>query len=502
MTQGGAAPPWGGRSLVPSIALASAAAVGAALPVARLGPGSLAVAAFAVVPLGALVLFGTKRAVVTLGALVYIGVLVWAYPRKIVPVYAYQGLVDASPAVSALAIAGVLALAPAAWLPVAARRPSTLLLWIVYLVGYVPAIVVPVFMVGRIEAVLPFDVALLASMAIVGALVRLPPAPVTIAPLSLSTFTRVLVGLAVLCLIYVAATFGIHAPPSLADIYSTRAQFSAEVPASLAGGYIVPWASNALHPMLLALGIARRRLPLVLLALAGQGLIYSVTGYRTTLFSVLLTPLIYLGVTRARASFGVVATAAASAILLFAVASPLTSLETRALATRTLATPAEIGWFYYDYFSVHQPYRLSHSFLRSFEAHPYIEEPADLIGPLYFAPDKPSANANLWADAFANFRVWGVILFTFAFGLALLVVDGLGRDRDLRVAGGMLAMVGLSLTNSGFFTVVLTLGLAFGSVLMALMPAMSDARGGAAPAAVRDGAGGRGRLAAARTADR
>jgi hypothetical protein len=481
MIRGGAAPPLGGRGLVPFVALGSAATVGAALPVARPGPGSLAIAAFGLLPLGALVLFGTKRAAVTLAALVYIGVLMWAYPRKIVPTYAYQGLIDAAPAVSALAIAGVLAVAPSAWLPVAARRPSTLLLWIVYLAGYVPAIVVPVFIVGRVEAVLPFDVALLASMAIVGLLVRLPPAPLTIAPLSLSTFTRVLVGLSLLSLIYVAATFGIHAPPSLADIYSTRAEFAAEVPASLAGGYIVPWASNALHPMLLALGIARRRLSLVLLALAGQGLIYSVTGYRTTLFSVLLTPLVYFGVTRARASFGLLATAAASAILLFAVASPLTSVETRALATRTLATPAEIGWFYYDYFSVHQPYRLSHSFLRSFEARPYIEEPADLIGPLYFAPDKPSANANLWADAFANFRLWGVILFTFALALALLVVDGLGRDRDLRVAGGMLAMVGLSLTNSGFFTVVLTLGLAFGSVLLALMPAMSEAPARAAP---------------------
>jgi hypothetical protein len=474
MTRGGATPSLRARSPAALVAVGLAAAVGSALPAARPGPGTLAIAGFALVPLGALVLAGTKRAAVTLAALLYIGVLVWAYPRKIVPFYAYQGLIDAAPAVGALAIAGALALAPSAWLPVAASRPSTVLLWIVYLAGYVPAIVVPVFMVGGIERVLPFDVALLASMAIVGLLVRLPPAPVTIAPLSLATFTRVLVGLALLCLVYVAATFGIHAPPSLADIYSTRAQFSAEVPASLLGGYIVPWASNALHPMLLALGIARRRLPLVLLALAGQGLIYSVTGYRTTLFSVLLTPLVYLAVTRARASFGVVAAGAAAAILVIAAASPVTSIETRALATRTLATPAEIGWFYYDYFSVHQPYRLSHSFLRSVEAHPYIEEPADLIGPLYFAPDKPSANANLWADAYANFRLLGVILFTFAFAVALLVVDGLGRGRDLRVAGGMLAMVGLSLTNSGFFTVALTLGLGFGTVLLALMPPVSE----------------------------
>ena len=64
---------------------------------------------------------------------------------------------------------------------------------------------------GDLAEVLPFDLALLASMAIVSLIVRRPPAPIAIRPLSLSAFTGLLVGLGLLCSAYIAVTFGVSA---------------------------------------------------------------------------------------------------------------------------------------------------------------------------------------------------------------------------------------------------------------------------------------------------
>ena len=92
-----------------------------------------------------------------------------------------------------------------------------------------------------------------------------------------------------------------------------------------------------------------------------------------------------------------------------------------------------------------------------------------MIGSAYFS-EGTNANANIWADAFANFGFAGIVGFTLVIGLFLWIADGLGQWRDARVAGPMLAIAGLSLANAALFTTVLTLGFALGCLLLALMP--------------------------------
>ena len=55
-----------------------------------------------------------------------------------------------------------------------------------------------------------------------------------------------------------------------------------------------------------------------------------------------------------------------------------------ALATRTFATPGHVGWYYYDYFSKHEQYHLSHSFLSWLFTSPYSVDAPLLIGSVYF----------------------------------------------------------------------------------------------------------------------
>jgi hypothetical protein len=449
--------------------LLAAAATGL-IVLARPGPVAVGTGALALAPVAALVLVGRARALAIAGALGYAAALNWAYTSHFSPVYAYNGLIDANPSATAVLVVVALTALPAAWLPIAARRPSTIALWTLYLVGYVPTAMVPIYLTGSLDTVLPLEVALVSSMALLGVLVRLRPPAIQLPHLSLPAFTGLLVGLGVLSSLYIAVTFGVHALPSLSDVYATRAQFAAEQGGSAAGGYIVPWAANVINPLLMGVGLARRRGGLVALGLFGQLLIYADTGYKAVLFSIVLVPVVYVAIARAARSFGPLAVWGTAGLLVAAVA-----INARpggwpvALATRTFATPGHVGWYYYDYFSKHEQYHLSHSFLGWLFTSPYSVDAPLLIGSVYFHQGT-DANSSFFADAFANFGFTGIIVFTVVCGIALLLIDAVGRRRDARVAGPMMAIAGLSLGSTGFFTTMLTHGLGLAACMMVLMP--------------------------------
>jgi hypothetical protein len=464
----------------PAVAILLAAAVGGLLPLARPDASWIGVCALTLLPLAAVVVAGTARAATIAAALVYVGVLMWVYTTQIAPVYSYYGLIDADPEPTPRLIAAALAALPAAWLPTSARRPSSLVLWLLYLVGYVPVIVVSLYLEGELATVLPFDLALVGSMAILALIVRLPPLPISAPHLSMTAFTRLMLVLGLLSLAYIAATFGVQPPPSLSSVYTRRAEFGTAVAGAAGSGYVVPWAGNVINPILMTLGMVRKRAELLALGVAGQLLIYSATGFKSVLFSIALVPLVYVVISIARRSFGLLATLAAPAILLLTVAgNSLTGGVALSLARRVFTTPGQLTWYYFDYFSVHPPYQLSHRFLGWLFPSQYSVEPAALIGSVYFPGSNPSANANLWADAFANFGIGGIVGFSVLLGLVLLVVDGLGLRRDARIAGPLLAIAGLNLASSALFTNLLTSGLGLSCVLIALMPPASAS---AAPA--------------------
>jgi hypothetical protein len=466
---------------LPAVGVLLAATAVGLLVLARPGPVPVGLGWLALVPVVAVVVTGAARAATIAAALAYVSTLDWAYTSHFSPVYAYTGLIDADPSQGALLVVAGLAVLPATWLPLAVRRPSTIVLWTLYLAGYVPAIVVPVYLKGELDVVLPFELALVSCMAILCLIVRLRAPAIRVPHLSLTAYTRLLTALGALALLYVAATFGVRALPGLADVYATRAQFDAAEGGAAAGGYIVPWAANAINPMLMALGMARRRAALVVLGLLGQLVIYADTGYKAVLFSIAVVPLVYFAISRASRSFGPLATMGAPVVLAGAVlASSAPGGWALALATRVFATPGHVSWYYFDYFSSHPHYHLSHSFLRWLLTSPYNVDPPLLIGSVYFHQGT-DANASMWGDAFANFGFAGMIGFTVVCGAVLLIVDALGRRRDPRVAGPMLAIAGLSLGSTGLFTTILTQGLALGCVLMALMPPVSNNHAATAP---------------------
>jgi hypothetical protein len=455
--------------------VAAAATAGAAVGRLQLGEiGGIALATFLVLA-GAVAYAGRQRCLLAVGLAVYVLAMHWTYTDWIVPVYGSTGLVEAGPDWSSLLLVSSLALLPAVWLPVGLKQPSEIVLWVLYLLGYVPATAIPIHILGPdLSAVLPLEIALAAAFATLGVLQRVPRPKLTWLVMSERSFGRLLAILGLGLLVYIVIVFGLPAGlPSFASVYETRAQAAVVQSESPLAGYLVPWATNVFFPLLLALGMARRRPWFLILGSAGLLLIYGVTGAKTALFAVVLVLLLYLAVQHGRRAFGTLLSWGSVAILWLSVEATATTGSVWPLAlfpTRVLAVTGQLTAYYYQFFSTHATYQLSNSILRGFSGSPYDLSSARLVGAMYFGTPTVFANANLWADSMSNFGLAGIVPFTIVLAFVLWVLDVAGGGRDLAVIGPVLGIAGFSLSQGALFTAILTSGIALTIALVSVMP--------------------------------
>jgi hypothetical protein len=143
---------------------------------------------------------------------------------------------------------------------------------------------------------------------------------------------------------------------------------------------------------------------------------------------------------------------------------------------RLLVTPGLLTGDYFQFFSQYPQMLLSHSILKGFITNPYGSlSPPFLIGGTYFHNASDSANANLWADAFANFGPAGVVVFSAILGVILWTFDSMTQKSSLLLASLMLALPVFTLSNSGLLTTLLTHGLLVGVVAASFLPQESAA---------------------------
>jgi hypothetical protein len=261
----------------------------------------------------------------------------------------------------------------------------------------------------------------------------------------------------------------------LSTVYEVREEYVERLGPLV--GYLVPWQGLVLNPALMLVGVRRRSPFLVLLALALQLLLFGMTGYRSFVLNPALLLVFYVIGTRRQltviALAGMLAVIGIALVLYAWLDEPIIPLL---LVDRVIVIPAEIHYWYYDFFGVHgqAPLQLSQSILGPLSIAHYGTPIAEVIGWTYMGSDA-SANVGLFGDAYANFRFAGCAIFALLFALLLKAVDAAGRASDPRVAAALLAMPAFQLVNAGLLTTMLTHGLALAIlVLWALAPPMAN----------------------------
>ena len=409
-----------------------------------------------------------KRFWIAIIGVAYALLLHAVYLEWIVVHFAYEGYMANSRGVFPLAVTLTLVVIPLLILPEMAypwRLPSRTVFILLYVLTYVPTLIylhnAAVFSSLR---TLFFEILLATSFSLLAAVGRVPIREFRPLLIDRRVVTAaLLIASALLYLVLLATTgFSIRVA-GIQDAYSVRDEYStllANAPARLA--YFIDWQMNAVNPLLLAIGVIDRRRALIAAALAGQLLIFFVTGLKSILFVLPLVAIIGYRVSRGRAVdwFIVIATTCVVGVALFIDTWTGGLLVSSYAVRRPLFLSAMIAGNYLDFFSTHPLALYGHSFLRGFVDYPYAFEPPHLIGQEYFADSGVGANGNFLADAFANLGVLGVIAITLLLCAVLWAVDCTAKWNAPAILSAILCVHAVTLSNSGFLTTLVSHGLA------------------------------------------
>ena len=404
----------------------------------------------------------------------YVIALVVVYVLLIVPRMSGSGLVDRLDQDGSFLVACLVAVAPTPWLAVAARRPSDAALWVLYLAAYVPAIIVPAFVLGAGWGLLPLWVTLAGSFAGVVAVVGIVRIRVPGPSLASAEYgvLLALIGLAgAAAIIYF---FGVPTGiPSLVEIADARGDYRDELEeAGRLGGYAVWWTGGVIGPFLLAYGAWSRRPAFFVGGVLALGLVYAATAFRSMAFVLLLVVVMLVLVGRLRDRLGVrLAWATTFVVVGTAIVAALGwILPASMLVRRAIVVPGQVLAYYHEFFQREPPYLLSHSILEGLVPRPFVETPPALIGLRYFEDPFISANGNLWADGIANFGLAGIVVASVVLAAVLIGLDAVSVGKPPLITIPVVAVGVWGLTNSGMLTVLLTHGLLLTGALLWLLP--------------------------------
>jgi len=262
----------------------------------------------------------------------------------------------------------------------------------------------------------------------------------------------------------------------LSKVYEVRAQFLEEALPPF-GGYLVPWFGYVLNPVLFLVGVRRRSWTLMVLSLALQTLLFGATGFRAFLFLPLfIAGCAWLGGRRYLPATLMLGAGAVVVLALLLYAITDSAVIPSLAVWRLLVIPAEVHYWYYDYFATqgHDLLMLTQSVLAPL-GHGAQQPIADIIGRAYVGGTE-SANVGLFGDAYANFGVLGCIAFAVLAALLVSVLDALGRNLPRWLAAGLVGAPALTLVNSGLLTTLGTHGLALLLVVLWLLQPRSGPR--------------------------
>ena len=396
------------------------------------------------------------------------------YRWVIVPVWGYEGF-RLRATLPRQVTAGLLASLPGLWMPIKLERPSQVVYWMLYLLVVAPACLVSMWALeDQSSGPVMFSFCLVGLFALTGLVYRIPLLPLPKLRLERYEFGVLLVLISTVFYAFLMASFGFHFHfVSFADTYAVRAEYQATLDqAPVLVAYAISWQAWVINPFVMAMGLRWRRPSWLLIGVAAQFAIYTISAFRSMFFSAVLL-LYLLWLVKSGKAFGsrfvttwTTVFATAGALQYFGVAL----IPAAFIAVRMAALPGLLTGYYYEFFSSHPQAMLGHSIFRSLVGYPYAAEPPYLIASTFFHNPAMESNANLWADGFANFGYVGLIITSLLFAIVLWLYDSMAFGSDKRFAALVIALPAFALSNTGLLTALLTNGIGFAMVLIFLMP--------------------------------
>jgi hypothetical protein len=418
-----------------------------------------------------------RERIKSLACVAIVGVcLVWVYITWLAPTYFYMGFTLAPQIPPSFVLACVLVTVCAAALPVELVRFSDYLLWMVFYFVFLPAmLMVP------LQGLLPHGGAALICALAVSYLCMIGlgrrRAQVRHLRLDRAVFVLAFFGVYLALVIYTYIVYrGNLNVVTFANVYEQRA-LSADVAAA---GSLVVYATGFLaggfNPFLMAVGLVEKRRLWLLMGTLGQVFVYSTSGLKSVLLSIVLAPVFYWFVfkrsriTSARLGALVVASVLLPLCLLPVLNDTGEGLEfllVSLIFMRTYGTAGTLTGVYADFFANHPHTYFSHiGGVNGILPYPYGQTLGEEVG-YYLTGGLLDANANFWAtDGIASAGNLGVIVVGLIIGGFLVLANGILSEHNRRVAFVAFVPFIVAISNTSFFTSMLGGG---GAVVLVLL---------------------------------
>lgn len=415
----------------------------------------------------------TPRIRLIAGGTLYLYALWWVFGAVISPTYGYDGHIIRPLWITQIVTSWSLAVLPLLYLPSRMLRPSQVILLSLYIMVYAPTqLFIPHYLTRDVGEIIAFQLALAGCFALLNATYWLKPLELPIPRVSSGIYWLCVTGLTLLLLATLQFTVGLRLQMvSLLEVYTLREQFKVE--ATRLVNYAFAWLGNLVAPFLIAEGLARRKATLIAAAILLQLIMFSLAGSKAFLFGVGFVLAVYLaclGDPRqlpwryvGMVGLGVFVGGWIDVFMGSFLVSGFGTL-------RGVIVPGQLTSYYFDYFSNHPWAQLGDGTLKGLMPYPYDLPVPNLIAREYFGDPNIVANANIWADGYANFGYLGMLIATLILGLTLMLLDAVSKGLSLRFVALALIMPAVSIANSAMLTSLLTQGVGLLIVLLYFHP--------------------------------
>lgn len=413
---------------------------------------------------------------VPLSVTLYAVMLHWIYRDVIQPRFSYTGYryEEAVPEIVGLVWFATVAVTLS--LPRKMTSPSSFALWTLFIVVVAPAMLMTPYL-GYLDqyeglwASVGVGVAFLVAVFGVKRRAPIEGLKLSVSPTSFWLFIWLF---SIVVYGYMYFTVGLSLEfVSLLDVYDVREEYARSLGGAGVLGYLLTAQANVVNPIVLARGVMTRRWSLVALAILGQALLYSATGFKTILFSVPAILIVAFLHRRRSAPSGLVLFWGAAGGVVVAALVDLAQngfLWSSLFARRFLITPAWLTNIYVDFYGERPKEMLAHSVLAPWVQPVYEYAPPRTIS-LYINGDiDTSMNANFLADGFAHFGYFGMIGAAVVLALYLRFMDRAALGLPAAVAAMVMVMPAIALSNTSILTAMLSHGLVVALFFLAVAP--------------------------------
>jgi hypothetical protein len=414
-----------------------------------------------------------KRIIFTILAFIFRFLLDRAYVN-ISGIFEYLGIVYSPRSSLWIVFSYALLFAVAYTIPQNHKRPSTMILLFLFLISYIP--ITTFYAMNSFTSVMPLLCISVVFFAINLAvrdvnLLKLDAGKLEVQPATFSFFIIIFSVMAYAILIY---RFGITLHiPSFNEIRELREAYREEGNRLII--YIFKWQSSVINPLLFILGLLFRKVWLVVLSITGQLYLYSIGGHKAIFFINFLVLFVFVGMKYFSKSFNnfILVSLIMLVFLLMGVDYLINdySILSSILVRRMFLVPAQFFYYYYDYFSVNPVDYFAQNFPFSvFLTSHYSMEIPYLIADHFVNKSSIHANANMFADSYANLGLMGFFIIGFIFLLILKFLDSVSRFKNTFIILPLLSFSVINIANSSLITTLITHGFLFTLFVVTILP--------------------------------